>query len=105
MAIQKMIFFKIVGSIEDMHQVLQRLILSEKLHFDVEHADVYDNSYIVHEFESVMGQLVVALLARPLRPRVASVGLAPEEECPKAGHLLLTAALASPMKRGRSEFL
>lgn len=54
MAIQKMIFFKIVGSIEDMHQVLQRLILSEKLHFDVEHADVYDNSYIVHEFESVM---------------------------------------------------
>lgn len=54
MAIQKMAFLKIVGSVEDMHKVLQNLILCEKLHFDFEHADVYDNSYIIHEFESVM---------------------------------------------------
>ena len=54
MAIQKMAFLKIVGSVEDMHKVLQSLILCEKLHFDFEHADVYDNSYIIHEFEAVM---------------------------------------------------
>jgi V/A-type H+-transporting ATPase subunit I len=54
MAIQKMISLKIVGSVEDMHEVLQQAVLSEKLHFDFEHAEIYDNSYIIHEFESVM---------------------------------------------------
>lgn len=54
MAIQKMEFLRIVGSLEDMHEVLEKLILSEKLHFEFEGTSEYDNSYIIHEYESVM---------------------------------------------------
>ncbi len=54
MAIQKMVFLKIVGSLEDMHEVLKKLVLSENLHLDFENTDAYDNSYIIHEFECVM---------------------------------------------------
>ncbi len=54
MAIQKMIFLKIAGSVEDLHEVLQKLILTGKIYFDFEHSDIYDNSYIIHEYESVM---------------------------------------------------
>lgn len=54
MAIQKMEFIRIVGSLEDMHEVLERLVLCEKLHFDFEGAESYDNSFIIHEYESLM---------------------------------------------------
>ena len=54
MAIQKMEYLRIVGSLEDMHEVLEKLVLSEKLHFDFEGTAGYDNSYIIHEYESVM---------------------------------------------------
>lgn len=54
MAIQKMEFIRIVGSLEDMHEVLERLVLCEKLHFDFEEAEAYDNSFIIHEYESLM---------------------------------------------------
>lgn len=54
MAIQKMEFIRIVGSLEDMHEVLERLVLCEKLHFDFEGAEAYDNSFIIHEYESLM---------------------------------------------------
>ncbi len=54
MAIQKMIFLRIVGSVEDMHEVLKCAVMNEKMHFDFEHAEIYDNSYIIHEFESFM---------------------------------------------------
>ncbi|HEX2946894.1 MAG TPA: V-type ATPase 116kDa subunit family protein [Clostridia bacterium] len=54
MAIQKMEYLRIVGSLEDMHEVLEKLVLSEKLHFDFEGTTEYDNSYIIHEYESVM---------------------------------------------------
>ncbi|MGE5613681.1 MAG: V-type ATP synthase subunit I [Bacillota bacterium] len=57
MAIQKMEFVKIVGSIEDMHDVLKKLVLSEKLHFDFDSSDVYDNSFIIHEYEAMMDEL------------------------------------------------
>ncbi len=54
MAVQKMEYLRIVGSLEDMHEVLEKLVLSEKLHFDFEGTAEYDNSYIIHEYESVM---------------------------------------------------
>lgn len=54
MAIQKMEFIRIVGSLDDMHEVLEKLVLSEKLHFDFEGAEAYDNSFIIHEYESLM---------------------------------------------------
>ncbi len=54
MAIQKMTFLKIVGSVDDIHEVLKRLVLSESLHVDFESPDAYDNSYIIHHYESVM---------------------------------------------------
>ncbi len=52
MAIEKMTLIKIVGSVEDMHEILKKLVLSEKLHIDFEHTGAFDNSYIIHEFES-----------------------------------------------------
>ncbi len=54
MAIQKMTFLKIVGSIEDMHEVLGKLVLSENLHFDFDATDAYDNSFIIHQYETGM---------------------------------------------------
>lgn len=54
MAIQKMEYLRIVGSLEDMHEVLEKLVLSERLHFDFEGTTEFDNSYIIHEYESVM---------------------------------------------------
>ena len=54
MAIQKMEFIRIVGSLDDMHEVLEKLVLSEKLHFDFEGAEAYDSSFIIHEYESLM---------------------------------------------------
>ncbi len=54
MAIQKMAFLKIVGSVEDMHEVLKRLILCENLHVVFNSGESYDNSYIIHKYESIM---------------------------------------------------
>ena len=54
MAIQKMEFIRIVGSLDDMHEVLEKLVLSEKLHFDFEGTEAYDSSFIIHEYESLM---------------------------------------------------
>lgn len=52
MAIEKMTLIKIVGSVEDMHEILKKLVLSEKLHVDFENTGAFDNSYIIHEYES-----------------------------------------------------
>jgi V/A-type H+-transporting ATPase subunit I len=54
MAIEKMLFLKIVGSIEDMHDTLRKLVLSEMLHFDQENTDAYDNHFIMHEYETYL---------------------------------------------------
>ncbi len=54
MAIEKMLLLKIVGSIEDMHDTLKKLVLSERLHFDFENTDAYDNNFIIHEYETYM---------------------------------------------------
>ncbi|MEN6313171.1 MAG: V-type ATPase 116kDa subunit family protein [Clostridiaceae bacterium] len=54
MAIQKMLFLKIVGSIEDMHDIVKKLVLCENLHVDFENTNAFDNSYIIHEYESIM---------------------------------------------------
>lgn len=49
-----MTFLKIVGSDDDLHEVLKRLVLSESLHVDFDNSDAYDNGYIIHQYESVM---------------------------------------------------
>lgn len=54
MAIEKMSLIKIVGSVEDMHEILKKLVLSEKMHVDFQNAGAFDNSYIIHEYESEM---------------------------------------------------
>lgn len=53
MAIQKMMFLKIAGSLQDMHDVLKKLVLCENFHLDFENIDSYDNSFIIHEYESM----------------------------------------------------
>ncbi len=54
MAIEKMLFLKIVGSIQDMHDTLKKLVLSERLHFDLENTEAYDNNFIIHEYETYL---------------------------------------------------
>lgn len=54
MAIQRMKFIKIIGSIEDLHEILKKLVLYGKIHFDLENTDAYNDSYIIHEYEAVM---------------------------------------------------
>ncbi len=54
MAIEKMLYIKIVGSIEDMHNTLRKLVLSEMLHFDQENTEAYDNNFIIHEYETYL---------------------------------------------------
>ena len=54
MAIEKMLYLKIVGSIEDMHNTLRKLVLSEMLHFDRENTEGYDNNFIIHEYETYL---------------------------------------------------
>ncbi|NLK88441.1 MAG: hypothetical protein GX279_13295 [Clostridiaceae bacterium] len=54
MAIEKMLFLKIVGSIEDMHDALKKLVLSERLHFDLENSKAFDNNFIMHEYETYL---------------------------------------------------
>lgn len=49
-----MTFLKIVGSDDDLHEVLKRLVLCESLHVDFDNSDTYDNSYIIHQYETVM---------------------------------------------------
>lgn len=54
MAIERMLFLKIVGSVEDLHDSLKKLVLSEKLHFDLENPEAYDNNFIIHEYETYL---------------------------------------------------
>ncbi|MFQ9696659.1 MAG: V-type ATP synthase subunit I, partial [Zhenhengia sp.] len=41
---------------DDEHAILEELVLSENIHLNLEHNDVYDNHYMVHQYESMMPQ-------------------------------------------------
>ncbi|MDA3733903.1 hypothetical protein PBV87_20730 [Niameybacter massiliensis] len=56
MAIEKMVLLNLVGSLEDEHAILEELVLSESIHLNLEHNDVYDNNYMVHQYEAMMPQ-------------------------------------------------
>lgn len=52
MAIEKMVLIKIVASLNDMHNILKQIILSESAHFDFEESNTYDDNYMLHEYEA-----------------------------------------------------
>lgn len=56
MAIEKMVLLNLVGSLDDEHAVLEELVLCENVHLNLEHNDVYDNHYMIHQYESMMPQ-------------------------------------------------
>lgn len=54
MAIEKMVLLNLVGSLDDEHDILQELVLCENIHLNLEHGDIYDNNYMVHQYEAMM---------------------------------------------------
>ncbi|MEG0320430.1 MAG: hypothetical protein RR627_11100, partial [Niameybacter sp.] len=56
MAIEKMVLLNLVGSLDDEHAILEELVLSESIHLNMDHNDVYDNNYMVHQYEAMMPQ-------------------------------------------------
>lgn len=52
MAVEKMSLMQIVGSIEEMHPILKKLILSENVHLNLDTGNIYSNNYLVHQYES-----------------------------------------------------
>lgn len=54
MAIEKMLLLNLVSSLDEEHAILQELVLCENVHLNLEHSDVYDNNYMVHEYETML---------------------------------------------------
>ncbi len=54
MAIEKMLLLNLVGSLDEEHAILQQLVLLENIHLNLEHSDVYDHNYMVHEYETML---------------------------------------------------
>ena len=54
MAIEKMILLNLVGSLEDEHDLLQELVLCENIHLNLDNGDIYDNNYLMHQYEVMM---------------------------------------------------
>lgn len=54
MAIEKMVLMKIVGSLDNMHDIFKELIFCESAHLNlnVENSSAYNNHLIVHKYES-----------------------------------------------------
>ena len=53
MAIEKMKFLNLVGTLDKEDAILQELILTESIHLNLDHSEAYDNSYIMHEYEAM----------------------------------------------------
>lgn len=51
MAIENMSLLQIVGSLEEMHSILKKLILCENVHFNSD-TNIYSNNYLVHQYEA-----------------------------------------------------
>ncbi|WMJ76320.1 MULTISPECIES: V-type ATP synthase subunit I [unclassified Sedimentibacter] len=59
MAIEKMVLLKIVGSLENMHDMLRELVFCENAHLNlnVENSSAYNNYLVIHQYESeIFGQ-------------------------------------------------
>lgn len=54
MAIEKMKFLNLVGTLDEENAILQELILAESIHLNLDHSEAYDNSYIMHEYEAML---------------------------------------------------
>ncbi|PHV71955.1 hypothetical protein CS063_00315 [Sporanaerobium hydrogeniformans] len=54
MAIEKMILLNLVGALDEEHAILQQLVLCENIHLNLEHGDLSENSYLVHEYEAMV---------------------------------------------------
>lgn len=54
MAIEKMKLLSLVGAKDEEHDILQELVLCEKVHVDLEHSENYGNNYIMHEYEAML---------------------------------------------------
>lgn len=52
MAIENMSLLQIVGSLEEMHSILKKLILCENVHLNRDTNIIYTNNYLVHQYES-----------------------------------------------------
>lgn len=54
MAVEKMVLLKIVGSLENMHDMLKELIFCENAHLNlnVENSSAYNNYLVIHQYES-----------------------------------------------------
>ena len=53
MAIEKMKLLSLVGARANEHDILQELVLCEKVHMDSEHGESYSNNYMMHEYEAM----------------------------------------------------
>ncbi len=57
MAIESMSLLQIVGSIDEMHSILKKLIMCENVHLNLDTGNLYNNSYLVLQYESnVIGE-------------------------------------------------
>ena len=54
MAIEKMKLLSLVGARDKEHDILQELVLCEKIHVDLENSESYGNNYIMHEYEAML---------------------------------------------------
>lgn len=54
MAIEKMKLLSLVGARADEHDILQELVLCEKVHVDSEHGESFGSNYIMHEYEAML---------------------------------------------------
>lgn len=54
MAIEKMKLLSLVGARDEEHDILQELVLCEKVHIDLEHSESCRNNYILHEYEAML---------------------------------------------------
>jgi V/A-type H+-transporting ATPase subunit I len=54
MAIERMMLLNLVGALEEEHEILKQLVLCENVHLNDDPKSLYDNTYIVHEYEAMM---------------------------------------------------
>ena len=54
MAIEKMRLLSLVGARDKEHAILEELVLSQKVHINIENSETYGNNYIMHEYEAML---------------------------------------------------
>ncbi len=54
MAIEKMKLLSLVGALDQEYAILQELVLCEKVHLNLSHSQMYDNNYLMHEYEAML---------------------------------------------------